>query len=424
MNKKKVIIIGAGIAGLSVAYYLGEDYLVIEKSDKVGGICRTVATDGFLMDYGTHVLWGNNREGREIAEQFLPNQIDWQPRNASIYFEGQYIDYPFQANIYQLSPEREYECLLGFVDKGDNLPHNFEEFIVSFYGEGISKYFMRPFNEKFWKMDLRKITLEWCKRIPRPTPQEILQGVCFKKGGQYGSNSIIGYPKKGGIQSFIDAIAGKIKPAYTSSEVSHIDVDDKRVLLTCGEILSYDKLVITSPLNKLKFLSDNYDINPLLEPLKSLIVHVVGVGIKRDVGIPYHWVYYPQKELSFYRINFAHNISRSVCPPHTSFMLAEVSQEPRSPYDLEIIKKEVLGDMKKIGILKNSDHVTFNETLSIDPSYVIFDNYRAKKISQIREYLRARDIYTLGRYGNWEYSNMFDSLLEGKALAEKLKGVK
>ena len=52
-SNKKIVIIGAGISGLTTAYLLfkeGYDVIVLEQKDKVGGSIETVLENGFLFD--------------------------------------------------------------------------------------------------------------------------------------------------------------------------------------------------------------------------------------------------------------------------------------------------------------------------------------------------------------------------------------
>ena len=54
-SQKKIVIIGAGISGLTTAYLLfkeGYDVVVLEQKDNVGGSIETISTNGFLFDRG------------------------------------------------------------------------------------------------------------------------------------------------------------------------------------------------------------------------------------------------------------------------------------------------------------------------------------------------------------------------------------
>ena len=55
-NEKRVknLIIGGGLSGLAMAYYLGDDYLILEKEKEPGGYCRTLPNKDYVWDYAGH----------------------------------------------------------------------------------------------------------------------------------------------------------------------------------------------------------------------------------------------------------------------------------------------------------------------------------------------------------------------------------
>ncbi|MBP6303494.1 MAG: phytoene desaturase [Bacteroidia bacterium] len=60
MNKKRVVVIGAGFAGLSTACYLakaGYRVTVLEKNDSAGGRARVFESNGFVFDMGPSWYW-------------------------------------------------------------------------------------------------------------------------------------------------------------------------------------------------------------------------------------------------------------------------------------------------------------------------------------------------------------------------------
>ncbi|MFH1288587.1 MAG: NAD(P)-binding protein [bacterium] len=55
--KNPIIILGAGLTGLSAAYHLNTNYHIFEKEDEVGGLCRSHIVNGFSFDYTGHLLF-------------------------------------------------------------------------------------------------------------------------------------------------------------------------------------------------------------------------------------------------------------------------------------------------------------------------------------------------------------------------------
>ncbi|HYM19424.1 MAG TPA: protoporphyrinogen oxidase, partial [Candidatus Kapabacteria bacterium] len=60
-----VVIIGAGIRGLTAGFYLlkaGRSVLVLDESDRAGGMIRTINEGGYLLEYGPNSLRGDSHE--------------------------------------------------------------------------------------------------------------------------------------------------------------------------------------------------------------------------------------------------------------------------------------------------------------------------------------------------------------------------
>src|SRR5262245_24479466 len=113
-----LVIIGAGLAGLSAAYHAernGLDYALYEAGDVVGGCCRTVEREGFLFDYSGHLLHLKDPYFQELIRELLVDNLNIISRNAVIYSHGVFTRYPFQANLFGLPAAVVKECLQEFV---------------------------------------------------------------------------------------------------------------------------------------------------------------------------------------------------------------------------------------------------------------------------------------------------------------------
>ncbi len=111
-----VVIIGAGPTGLSAAYHLGHDALLLEQNNEVGGWCRSIHLDGFTFDFAGHIMFSNDPYVHEMYELLLGDNVHWQDREAWVYSKNVFTRYPFQGALYGLPPEVIKECLMGAIE--------------------------------------------------------------------------------------------------------------------------------------------------------------------------------------------------------------------------------------------------------------------------------------------------------------------
>src|SRR6266487_6398890 len=145
-----ILIVGAGLAGLSTAFHLGKHLpcRVIEKEKESGGLCRSYCVDGFTFDMTGHLLHFRKAEIKALIESLLPNALEKHTRRSFIYSHRTYTEYPFQVNTYGLPPEVVRECLLGFIATLTNPSttppedRSFKAWILENLGEGMARHFM------------------------------------------------------------------------------------------------------------------------------------------------------------------------------------------------------------------------------------------------------------------------------------------
>ncbi len=110
------MVIGAGPTGLSAAYHLGEDAVLIEQQEQVGGWCRSIEDKGFTFDYAGHIMFSKDPYVHELYRILLGDNVHWQDREAWVYSKDVYTRYPFQGALYGLPPEVIKECILGAIE--------------------------------------------------------------------------------------------------------------------------------------------------------------------------------------------------------------------------------------------------------------------------------------------------------------------
>ena len=444
----KVLIIGAGLTGLSTAFHLEKmgaiDYSVYEKREKVGGLCRSEYVTGrgfkgeFTFDILGHLLHLKEEYTKGLVKKLLEGNLKTHIRNSWIYSKGVYTKYPFQANTYGLEPKVVKECVFGFIDAKYRSLHfpegpfeeSFNDWILRNFGKGIAKHFMIPYNQKIWTVHPRELTCGWLKvnpkYVPSPNIQEVVIGALREQRKGFGYNVYFRYPRRGGIQKLPDAFKAKIKNLKLNASLSKIDIRKKVAYFKRGKFKrNFQFLVSTVPLPELILkIIDNVPerVKNAALKLNHTSVLNLNLGIKRKNIDRGDWVYFPEKKYVFYRVGFPKKFSENMCPPGTSSLYVEIACKPgkmtREKKEEFIIRAKK--DLIKAGILKTEQEILVEHPERIPYAYVIYDRNRDRNLKIIQDYLKEKDIYSVGRYGGWKYSTMEEAILEGKGVAEKL----
>jgi len=422
-----IVILGAGIAGLSAAFHLkGKEYEVFEREGEVGGLCRSATQDGFTFDYTGHLLHLSHAYTQKLLDDLLPDLLIRHQRNSAIYVQGRYVPFPFQANLWALPKELTRECLIEFIRascgeaKGGD---DFLSWVYQAFGSGIAEHFMIPYNEKLWRVPLDEISLEWVERfVPCPTLEEVIDGALGVNLKGFGYNQEFFYPRQGGIEVLPQAFLPKIKAVHLLKEAESINIDKKMVRFHDGSEVAYHTLISSLPLDellqRLEPLPD--EIKDAQDRFRYVSVLNLNLGVGREGISDYHWVYYPEPAYPFYRVGFLGNLSPTMTPTGTSSLSVEISYLPSTSPSLEKVREQTIAALVSCGILRADDEILAEKTIGIKHAYVIYDQFRSRHLPQIIEFLRSHHIYPLGRYGRWEYTAMEEAILQGKAVAEGL----
>jgi protoporphyrinogen oxidase len=426
----EIIIIGAGITGLSTARFLKKPYRILEKEKTPGGLCRSVVIDGCTFDYSGHLLHLRHSDTRMLIRKLMGNNIAEIERNAWVYTQGVCLPYPFQANLYALPDAVKNECLAGFMRRNKSrIRSSYPTFLSwsrAVFGDGITRHFMQPYNEKLWTVSARRLTSDWVAPfVPRPSLEEVVSGSKRKLVKRFGYNATFYYPRRGGSQALVDALAGGDTPIEFGVSASRIDCRKKYLETADGRRLHYDHLVSTQPLpellgsisglpSRLKAAAARLDWNTVY--CLNIAVHHRKTGRADNK----HWVYFPDKKYPFYRAGIYSNIAPSMAPAGLRTMYVEVSARPgTNPLSRGVIASLFAG-LIDAGLVTKSDRVEIVHQLSMPYAYVIYDRYRSEALRSILTYLASHDIHSIGRYGAWEYSYMEKSIMDGRQTAELL----
>ena len=415
------LIIGGGISGLTLANYI-TDYLIVEKDSSLGGYARTHYVDDYIWDYAGHFFHFKTDEFKSMFINSMDkNDYIIKNKNTYIYFEDKLIDYPFQMNIHELSKDKFIDCLYDLFNKQEKeVYNNFLDMLYGKFGISITEMFLKPYNEKLYATDLTKLDKDAMGRFfPYANISEIINNMKNHSNTSY--NNTFMYPKKG-AQVIVNKLCEKVdmNKVMLNTSVTSIDLNKKEVTLSTKEVISYNNLINTIPFNKFLSLLNIQEYTNFSNELSYNKVLVFNLGFdKKSTYNNTDWIYFPDKNINFYRAGFYDNILST----DKLSMYIEIGYSKESIIDESTINKELsltLDNLKKCKIIDDTFKLVKYESIIMDPAYVHIDTEHDKKVKEIINDLETKNVYSVGRYGSWTYSSMEDAMLQSKELVEKL----
>lgn len=420
MNKVQNLIIGAGLSGISCAYYLKDDYLVLEEEETPGGYCRTIPNQEYVWDFAGHFYHFRTEKYKKLFMSLVDeDQIIRQRKDTKIYYKDKLIDYPFQTNIHELGKEEFIQCLydLYFRDEAENYD-NFLDMLYVKFGKSITEKFLRPYNEKLYAVDLHKLDKDAMGRFfPYADFKQVMESMGNKAKETY--NDEFMYLKKG-TGYFIDRLFEQIdrEKVRLNTKVKRIDRKNKYVETDGGEKIYYENLINSVPFNHFLEMLDETQQNERVKQLSYNKVLVLNLGF--DGPSPRykkeHWVYFPDKSLNFYRIGFYNNIlMQDKLSVYVEIGFPKETKKIDEGAELE----KALGGMKKVGVIDDRLKLVDKNILIMDPAYVHIEE--EERIVEYMKEFEKDNIYMLGRYGRWTYNCMEDCIQLADGLSNRLK---
>lgn len=419
MEQVRTLLVGAGISGLATAAFLSDDdYLVLEADKELGGYCKTIKRDGFVWDYSGHFFHFKHPEIEQWLRDRMPGQrIRTIEKKSFISYKGKSIDFPFQKNIHQLPQQEFIDCLVDLYfarAPGASAPMpegNFKEMLYARFGRGIAERFLIPYNEKLYACDLATLDKDAMGRFfPHADLTDIVRNMREANNASY--NASFTYPEGGAIE-YVKALASAVRPERIALEEKLVGLDlRKRVARTTKREVRYERLVSSAPFDKLAALTGlAYD--PSVFTWNKVLVFNLGFDRKgpRDV----HWVYYPDRARSFYRVGFYDNIFDT----ERLSLYVELGYPRDAEVSAEAMLPRVLEDLRAEGVLTEHKLVAHHSVV-MDPAYVHITRASNAELARLRRTLAAHGVYSIGRYGGWTYCSIEDNIVEARALAADL----
>lgn len=286
--KKKVVIIGAGPAGLTAAYELlknknNYDVVVLEELNQVGGISKTINYKDNRMDLGGHRFFSKSKKVNDFWNELMPlqgkdsfddkktgykkelskagpdpekddNVMLIRNRVSRIYYLKKFFDYPVSLKWETLKNmgfvrtiQSGFSYMKSLIIKKEE--DSLENFYINRFGKKLYSMFFEGYTEKLWGRHPSKISADWgAQRVKGISIMAVLSDALkkvFHINSKKVETSLIEqyyYPKYGPgqlwekVASEIEKNGGKI---LYNHKVLNIKIKDKKIKSVVCEV--YDK---------------------------------------------------------------------------------------------------------------------------------------------------------------------------------------
>jgi hypothetical protein len=172
--------------------------------------------------------------------------------------------------------------------------------------------------------------------------------------------------------------------------------------------IRYERLVSSAPFHKfVKLTGLAHDQTAFT--WNKVLVHNLGFDRKGPSNV--HWLYFPDRARSFYRIGFYDNIFDT----DRLSLYVELGYPQDAEVDVDGSRLRVLEDLAAEKVTTDH-HLVAHHGVVMDPAYVHITRRSVVEHQRLTRILNAHGVYPIGRYGGWTYCSIEDNIVEARAL--------
>jgi len=455
MQQDRVVIIGAGPAGLTAAYVLskaGVQATVLEKDQTTGGLARTVNYKNYYFDIGGHRFFTKVKSVEDIWRELLDNHLLRRNRLSRIYYNKKFFYYPLRP-LNALIGLGVWNSILVFFSyliarlfpfKEEK---NFEQWVSNRFGKRLFRIFFKTYTEKVWGLSCNEISAEWAgQRVKGLSLMTALKTAFLRNQRSHKEKKKViktlieefDYPKFGpGMmwKEMLDKIRGYGSRVLLGREVEGIRWAGNRV--EALEVRQNGKMELFYGVNFISSMPLREALQKFKpEPPKEVMVAAndlkyrdfitVALIVRKPMVFPDTWIYIHEPEVKVGRIQNFKNWSPFMVPDpdKTCLGMEYFCFEGDSLWNrpdeelIELAKNE----LETLGLLNKKD-VEEGTVVRMAKAYPIYDSTFQESLDTVHQFLSRFDNFQrIGRNGMHKYNNQDHSMLTGMLAAENILG--
>ncbi len=447
-QKEKVVVLGAGIGGLSAGYFLAKtgkyEVTVLEKAPVIGGLCASFEHNDFTLDYGAHKIYSVIPGVLDEIQALMPERLLTLPKKNRLFLRGHLVDYPLKlgnlAGVLGLSTFLKLgfgyalELIRGFVKRQP--PNSYEDYMVQRFGRPAYELVFEPLADKVWG-EPSSLHPEMARaRVPASGGMEvILKLLGIKKETAETNAEFFYYPEKGfgdfpqAMREYIESAGGRI---ITNVDVRELVQEDGRITTVKGLVdgspteFASDYVVSSIPLTvlgRLAFGDKGMAFLGSVEDLQFRHLVLVYVFANRSLALEDQWIFLPEREYIFSRVFEQKQMNPALGPADQTAICCDFTCDENSwqwkATDEELAQKTIDG-LVEAGFI-DADEATgylVKRTRNFYPRYDL--NY-VEKMQKVNGQLQSvKNLLLTGRIGMYNYNNSDHCVDMGRFIAENL----
>lgn len=433
-----VIAIGGGPAGLTAAVELarhGRSAIVLEASDQVGGISRTVVRGGWRFDLGGHRFFTKVARVEAFWREMLSgDDFLLRPRMSRIFYEGRFYDYPLRAMnaLRNLGIWESIRCVASYVLVRLCPPKDqshFEGWVAARFGWRLYRIFFKTYTEKVWGVPADEIGADWAAQRIRNLSLARAIAAALKpwaRSSQHVTSLIesFHYPRLGpGMmwEACAERARGLGQEIALNKEVVRIRRragGNLSVFTHDGSEYEGTHVIASMPLGQLIATLDPAPSSRIIDTATDLRYRdflTVALIVPREVAFPDNWIYIHAPGVRVGRIQNFGTWSPDMikedatCLGLEYFVNAGDDLWEREDDDLIRLATE---ELESLGLVPTRQ-VKEGYVVRVRKAYPVYDAGYAERVAVLREFLEHDwpSIHPVGRNGMHRYNNQDHSML-------------
>ena len=409
----RVGILGAGIAGLAVAWFLrdGVDVSVHEASDVIGGLARSFKWHGFDCDLAPHRFLTRDEELLRQVLALVPMRK--LTRRSGIRLRGHWIRDPVNIVevLYKFMPLESARIVWHYVVRPQQREDSFEALVLNSYGKGLNDLFFKPYSEKLFGIPSNEISPSWGRRKIRVTgfrdlvrrdPRLYFEHFHYPVENGYGAIAERLYADVRDQVRLRSRVVG-ITPLESGGYECRFETP------TGATSEQFDVVVSTLPMPELGRLLGIHI--PLRFRPMTLLYLLVGVDSVSDR----HWTYFADRDVIVNRVAEFRHFSGN--PPRGKTVICcEVTDSDQ--FSIERVIDELTG----ADFLPAGAPILDTKIIRLERAYPIYDRSYDEQIDLARQAFAAHPrIFHIGRNAQFVHKDVDEILEEAKTLVSVIR---